>query len=188
MKKLKFYYGTMNAGKSTLLLQQHYNNSKKHILTFILVPATGNKMGMINSRIGLKKKAKKILNNTNIFTYIGSLKKKPKEILIDEAQFLTKKHIFELISIVDILKINVSAYGLRTDFRSKLFDSSKYLLTLADEIIEIKTTCKCGKKAIMNAKIIHNQKIIHGNQINIDKNIYRPLCRYHFFNFKKKYK
>ncbi len=185
MKKLKFFYGTMNVGKSTLLLQQNYNNLKKNIKTLILIPNISSKIGIINSRIGLKEKARRITEKTNIFKSVNTFKKKPKEILIDEAQFLTKKHIFELIGIVDILKINVSTYGLRTDFKSKIFEGSKYLFSFADEIIEINTICQCGKKAIMNAKIFNQKKIIHGQTIDIDKNIYKPVCRYHFFNFKK---
>ena len=158
MTQLYFFYSTMNAGKTTSLLQCNYNYKKIKIKTLLLIPEIANKNGYIISRIGLKKKAKIIYENLNIFKYIKKMKN-IKIIFIDEAQFLSKKHIYEIISIVDILKIPVFAYGLRTDFKSHLFNGSKYLLSLADKIIEIKTLCcKCTKKAIMNVKINFKKK------------------------------
>ena len=184
MSKLYFFYSAMNAGKTTQLLQYNYNCLEKNMKTLLFIPNIVNKNGIITSRIGLKKQAIKITDNFNIFKYIKNYKIKITHVLIDEAQFLKKKHIYELISIVDILKISVLTYGLRTDFKSNLFEGSKYLLALSDKLIEIKTLCKCGKKAIMNAKIHEKKKVLHGKQIDINKKIYISVCRYHYFNLK----
>ena len=175
----------MNAGKTTLLLQHKYKNDEKNFETIILIPYTANTDGLIISRIGITKQAIILLKHTNIFKYIKNLKKKPKHILIDEVQFLEKKQIYEIICIVDILHISVFTYGLRTDFKSQLFNATKYLFSFADKIVEIKTICNCGKKAIMNAKFNNNKKIVHGNQIDINKKSYIPLCRYHYYNTTK---
>lgn len=183
MANLYFYYSTMNAGKTTLLLQNKYNYDSKFVTSLLFVSAISNNRGIVYSRIGLKKKAIVIYNNLNIFKYIKTLYNRPKLILIDEVQFLTKKQIFELIGIVDILDINILTYGLRTDFKSELFIASKYLLALADKIIEIKSFCKCGKKSIMNARFDLDRKIIIGKQVEINKNKYLSLCRYHYYNF-----
>lgn len=184
MAKLYFFYSTMNAGKSTQLLQFIYNCSKRNINTLSLIVNVTNKKICIESRIGIKKIAIEITNKINIFKYIKKYKHMVNYILIDEAQFLTKKHIFELITIVDHLKINVLTYGLKTDFKFNLFKASKHLLSLSDEIIEIKTLCKCGKKATANARINKKgEKTTTGKQINLNKKIYIPLCRYHYFNF-----
>ncbi len=185
MAKLHFYYATMNAGKTTLLLQNNYNNEEKKINTLLLIPNITSKNGIIYSRIGISRKAILINEHLNLFLFLTKLIKKPKIILIDEVQFLTKKQIFELISIVDILKINIFTYGLRTDFKGNLFNGSKYLLAFADKIIEIKSICKCGDKAIMNLRIKNGQKAIHGNLIDLNKDHYVSVCRYHFYNFLK---
>lgn len=185
MTKLYFFYSTMNAGKTTSLLQCNYNYRKTGIKTLLLIPEIANKKGYITSRIGLKKKAKIITDNLNIFKYIIK-KNYIKIIFIDEAQFLSKKHIYEIISIVDILKIPVFTYGLRTDFKSHLFNGSKYLLALADKLVEIKTLCsKCTKKATMNVRTISQKKTIIGKQIDINKNKYLPVCREHYYKFNK---
>lgn len=174
----------MNAGKTTQLLQFNYNCIKRNINTIIFTSIIKNKKICIKSRLGLKSIAIPINNKINIYKYIAKYKHMIKYILIDEVQFLTKKQIFEIIAIVDNLKINVMAYGLKTDFKLKLFTASKYLLSLSDKIFEIKTLCKCGKKAIANARINKlGKKITHGKQIKLDKKIYIPTCRYHYFNF-----
>lgn len=185
MTKLYFFYSTMNAGKTTSLLQCNYNYRKVKMKTLLLIPKIGKNDGMIISRLGIKKKAKTIDENLNLFKYTKNLKNID-IIFIDEAQFLSKKNIYEIICIVDILNIPVFAYGLKTDFKSKLFDGSKYLLALADKIIEIKTICsRCTKKAIMNVKIKNNnKKTIRGNQIDLNKNKYLPVCRKHYYMFK----
>ena len=186
MSYLSFFYSTMNAGKTTQLLQHNHTFLKNKFNTILFIPDIAHKNGIIKSRIGLKKTAIKITDNFNIFKYIKQIKKKINYILIDEAQFLKKKHIFELISIVDILNISVLTYGLKTDFKSKLFEGSKYLLALSDKLIEIKTLCLCGKKAIMNAKInTIGKKVLYGKQVDINKENYIPVCRFHYYNLKK---
>lgn len=183
MAKLFFFHSTMNAGKTTSLLQFNYNCIKKNINTIMLITNVKNKNFYIESRIGLKNIAIPINYKTNIFTYIKKYAHMIKNILIDEAQFLTKKHIFELVAITDILNINVYAYGLKTDFKLKLFIGSKYLIILADKLIEIKTLCKCGKKATTNIRINKfGKKELSGKKIKLNKNLYIPMCRYHYFN------
>ncbi len=185
MTYLYFFYSTMNAGKTTSLLQCNYNYTKLNFKTVLFIPEIAHKEGYIISRIGLKKKAKIIYEDLNIFKYIKKIKN-IKIIFIDEAQFLSKKHIYEIISVVDILKIPVFTYGLRTDFKSHLFNGSKYLLALADKIIEIKTLCsKCAEKATFNVKINYNKKIITGKVIDTNKNRYLPVCRYHYYIFNR---
>ncbi len=175
----------MNAGKTTSLLQFDYNCITRNINTIIFIANPKAKTRIIKSRIGIKKIALPINSITNIYTYIKKYKHMITNILIDEAQFLTKKHIFELISIVDKLNINVFTYGLKTDFKLELFIGSKYLLILADKLMEINALCKCGAKAIANARITHSgKKITIGKQILLNKNAYTPVCRYHYFQFK----
>lgn len=185
MSKLYFFYSAMNAGKTTHLLQKNYNFFEKDIGTLLFIPFLSSNQGIIKSRIGLQKSAIVITNNFNIFIYVKNCKRKIKCVFVDEVQFLTKKHIFELISIVDILKISVYAYGLRTDFKSKLFESSKYLLAFADNLIELNTICFCGRKAILNARLKDNKRILYGNQIEVDKKKYISLCRFHYYNMNK---
>ena len=183
MSYLHFIYSAMNAGKTTSLLQYNHMYKNLNLQTLLLIPKIASKDGFIISRLGLKKKAKIIDDDLNIFKHVRK-NKNIKIILIDEAQFLSKKHIYELIGITDKLKIPVLTYGLKTDFKSKLFLGSKYLLELADKIIELKTLCsKCCKKATMNVKFNKKKKLITGNQIDINKNIYLPVCRYHYYNF-----
>ena len=126
-------------------------------------------------------------DNFNIFKYIKNYDKNIIDIIfIDEVQFLKKKQILQLTCIVDYINIPILTYGLRTDFKSELFEGSKYLLALADKIIELKTVCYCGNKDIMNLRTNNKgKKILNGDQININKKIYIPLCRKHFYNYKK---
>lgn len=183
MAKLYFFHSTMSAGKTTSLLQYNHTCLKRNVNTLIFIT---NVKSSIESRIGLKKNAIQINNKFNIYKYIKKYEHMIINILVDEAQFLTKKQVYELITIVDNLKINVLTYGLRTDFKLKLFTGSKYLLSLSDKIIEIKTLCKCGKKAITNIRLTKiGKKTLSGKQINLNKKIYIPTCRYHYFNFKK---
>lgn len=184
MTELHFYYSAMDAGKTTALLQLEHIYKKKQFETLILIPKISNKNGIVKSRIGIKAQGVAIDEKFNIFKYIKK-KKKKLIIFIDEAQFLKKKQIFQLTQIVDILNMPVLTYGLRTDFKGKLFEGSKYLLSLADKLIEIKTICYCGKKATMNVKIDEKgNKICNGKQIDTKKNSYISTCRNHFYNYK----
>ena len=187
MAKLYFYYSAMNAGKSTVLLQSSYNYQEKGMDTLLFTPAIDKRFGsdIISSRIGLSKTAVSFDDQFNLFDYTEKqLVNNPKItcVLLDEAQFLTKQQVMQLTAIVDKLNIPVLAYGLRSDFRGEPFEGSQYLLIWADNLIEIKTICHCGKKAIMNARIdATGNRIKTGEQIQIGGNEhYVSLCRKHF--------
>lgn len=187
MSKLYFYYSAMNAGKTTKLLQSNFNYKERGMNTIMYtfcMDKDDNGNHKINSRIGLASDANLFDVNTNIFLDAQQKMKDAKIncIFIDEAQFLTKEQVYQLCRIVDELGIPVICYGLRSDFMGEPFDGSKYLLTLADELEEVKTICHCGKKATMNVRILPNGKIVdRGQQIEIGKNDkYVSLCRKHY--------
>ena len=181
MAKLYFIYSTMNAGKTTHLLQYSFNYNEKQMNTILFVPYVASRYGVIKSRLGLSKKAIIIKKNFNIYKYIKSQKIKFSCVFVDESQFLERKHIYELIGITDFLNIPVMAYGLKTDFRSRLFYASKYLLALSDKLIEIKSLCKCGNKSVMNIKFKNGKKALTGEQIDINKSKYTSSCRHHYY-------
>jgi thymidine kinase len=186
MAKFYFYYSAMNAGKSTVLLQSAYNYKERGMDTLLLKPIIDTRSeGKIISRIGLNADAVSFDRQFNLFDYTKTQKEKNhhlKCVLIDEAQFLTKEQILQLTQIVDELDLPVLAYGLRSDFRGEPFEGSKYLLIWADNLIEIKTICYCGKKAMMNVRLDSNgQPIKTGEQIQIGGNeSYVAMCRKHF--------
>jgi thymidine kinase len=189
MAKLYFYYSAMNAGKSAMLLQSSYNYEERGMKTLLFIPAIDKryKEGEIHSRIGLKASAISFHADFNFYEYTREVIRHEASlrcILIDEAQFLTHKQTLELTNIVDHLNLPVLAYGIRSDFRGEPFEGSKYLLTLADNLVEIKTICFCGRKAIMNARMNAEGEIISkGNQIEIGGNDkYISMCRKHFFD------
>jgi thymidine kinase len=186
MAKLHFFYSTMNAGKSTSLLQSNHNYLESNLDTMIFLPDETNKAsnGQIISRIGLKAKAVIADKNFNFIYYIKT-NKTPKLscILIDEAQFLSKRQIRQLGEVADKLNIPVMCYGIRTDFRGELFEGSSELLALADNLIELKTICyDCGRKATMVVRVDESGKVItEGSKIQIGGNDqYTPVCRKHF--------
>ena len=177
----------MNAGKSTMLLQANHNYSERGMNAQLYTSALDNRFGNdeITSRIGLKKKSNIFTKDTNIFKEIA-LKHKTLFVdclLIDEAQFLTKKQVEQLGKIVDKLEIPVLAFGIRTDFQGNLFEGSKFLLAWADNLKEIKTVCHCGRKATMVLRINDQGKVIEdGAQIEIGgEDKYVSVCRKHFF-------
>lgn len=188
MAKLHFYYSTMNAGKSTTLLQSSYNYRERGMDTLLFTPAIDNRFGhgKIASRIGLEDKAWVFKPEDNLFELVSAQLAKPQHkikcVLIDEAQFLTKMQVWQLTDIVDKYKIPVLAYGLRTDFLGEPFEGSEYLLAWAEELVEIKTICHCGRKAMMNLRIdAHGQPTRVGAQIEIGGNDkYVAVCRQHF--------
>lgn len=181
MAKLYFYYAAMNAGKSTVLLQSAYNYQERGMEVLLLTSAIDDrfKVGHITSRIGVESKAELYRADTNIWELVLEKNRPFSCILVDEAQFLSEQLVFELAKIVDLLKIPVLAYGLRTDFRGELFSGSKALLALAEELIEIKTICRCGRKATMNIRLDENGKMtIGGALIEIGGNDrYEAVCR-----------
>ena len=186
MAKLHFFYSTMNAGKSTALLQSNHNYKESNLKTLLFVPKSiaDKSNGKIVSRIGLQADAI-VVNNE--YDFYNEISKKQSEkiscIFVDEAQFLTKKQVHGLGKIADELNIPVMTYGIRTDFQGELFEGSQELLALADNLKELKTICsECDKKATMVVRLDSNGKILlEGEKILIGGNeIYKTLCRKHF--------
>ncbi|OGT60119.1 MAG: thymidine kinase [Gammaproteobacteria bacterium RIFCSPHIGHO2_12_FULL_45_12] len=191
MAKLYFYYSTMNAGKSTILLQSAYNYKERGMDTLLFTPAIDTRYGQgnITSRIGLQKEAISFHTDFNLFDYTQAQKQQNPKLtclFIDEAQFLTKQQVRQLTEIVDTLNLPVLAYGLRNDFCGETFEGSLYLLIWADNLVEIKTICFCGKKAIMNTRIDkQGHAIREGKNVHIGGNeSYIAMCRKHFWEAK----
>lgn len=175
----------MNAGKSTVLLQSSHNYIERGMKTLLFTPRIDDRYqsGVIHSRIGLSSEAIAFNSDDDLFTHVQQRWDKLLAcVLIDEAQFLTKLQVRQLSDISDELDIPVLAYGLRTDYKGELFEGSRYLLGWAEEIIEIKTVCHCGRKAIMNLRIDANGRAIYdGEQIHIGGNeSYVSTCRRHY--------
>jgi thymidine kinase len=186
MAKLYFNYSTMNAGKSTLLLQAAHNYHERgmdtHLLTARLDDRAG--AGRIASRIGIGKDAEMFTVETDMFQTIAArLDQGPCAcIFVDEAQFLTKEQVWQLARAVDDLGVPVMAYGLRVDFRGELFPGSAALLAWADEMREVRTICHCGKKATMVVRQgADGSALKEGAQVQIGGNeTYVSLCRRHW--------
>lgn len=183
--KLYFYFGPMSSAKSLRLITTAFNIDEKGIPSLTLKPKTDTRDGdgVIYSRVGVSRKCTMIGNDINIYNFVNSLIVKDgvyfKWIFVDECQFLTEEQVDQLSDIVDYFDINVMCYGLRTDFKSKLFPGSKRLFEIADTIEEIKSTCSCGNKASINARFDKKGKIItNGPQTLVggdDK--YTSICR-----------
>lgn len=187
MAKLHYYYSAMNAGKSTTLLQSNYNYQERGMRTILFVPEIDTRFGKgkIASRIGLESSAISFNEHFDLYAATevsANQSDKVKCVFIDEAQFLTKDQVWQLTQIVDRLHIPVLAYGLRTDFLGEPFEGSKYLLAWSEDIVEIKTICFCGRKAIMNLRLDgQGNPVRSGAQIEIgDNDRYMAVCRQHF--------
>ena len=186
MAKLHFFYSTMNAGKSTSLLQSNHNYKESGLDTMIFLPNETSKLskGKIVSRIGLNAKAIIADKDFDFIGYIDKHKsKKLSCVLIDEAQFLTKNQVRQLGQVADKLNFPVMCYGIRTDFRGELFEGSSELLALADNLIELKTICSyCVRKATMVVRRDDSGKVVtEGTKVVVGGNdIYTPVCRKHF--------
>ena len=186
MAKLYFNYSSMNAGKSTALLQADHNYRERGMKTVLFTYKEDNRYeeNMIVSRIGLKKIATPFSTTTDLYEQVKKSNKIEMIncVLIDEAQFLSKDQVKQLGYIVDKMNIPVLTFGIRTDFQGELFEGSKYLLAWADNIKEIKTVCWCGRKATMVVRVDKEGNILKkGKQIEIGGNDkYIPLCRSHF--------
>lgn len=186
MAKLYFYYSSMNAGKSTALLQSSYNYRERGMHTLVLAPNLDDRYGVgkVTSRIGLESDATTFGTNADLFQIISAtLKDKPLHcVLIDEAQFLSKEQVFQLGEVTDELNIPVLAYGIRTDFQGEPFPGSKYLLAWADNLKELKAICFCGNKATMVIRLDQDgNAITQGSQVEIGGNDrYVSMCRKHF--------
>ncbi len=186
MAKLYFYYSSMNAGKSTIMLQSSHNYRERGMNTLLFTAALDDRyeIGKVTSRIGLETDATIFRKGDNLFEVVDATHRKTSLscVLVDEAQFLSPEQVFQLSDVADRMRIPVICYGLRTDFRGELFPGSERLLALADEMKEIKTICHCGKKATMVMRQDENGKaVIDGDQIAIGgNNRYVALCRLHW--------
>lgn len=186
MAKLYFYYSSMNAGKSTSLLQSSYNYKERGMNTLVLAPQLDNRFGVgkVASRIGIETDATTFTKDTDLFELVESTAdSEPLHcVLIDEAQFLTRDQVFQLTEVTDDLHIPVLAYGLRTDFQGEPFDGSKYLLAWADTLKELKAICHCGTKATMVLRLdAEGNAVTEGSQVEIGGNDrYISMCRKHF--------
>ncbi|WP_298962627.1 thymidine kinase [uncultured Roseibium sp.] len=186
MAKLYFNYSSMNAGKSTVLLQAAYNYEERGMNTLLLIAAFDDRggKGKIASRIGLAAEADVFSSADDVFFHISKAREAGKldAVLVDEAQFLTEEQVWQLARVADQLRVPVMCFGLRTDFQGKLFPGSAALLALADNLKEIKTICWCGRKATMVARLDENGKILEeGDQVVIGGNeTYVSLCRHHW--------
>ena len=188
MAKLYFYYASMNAGKSTTLLQADFNYRERGMATMLWTAALDDRAGAgtIASRIGLEARGNLYERDTDIRHAVEEELKKRRLncILVDEAQFLTRVQVVQLASICDELDIPVLAYGLRTDFQANLFEGSAHLLALADTLVELKGICHCGRKATMNLRVDKDGNAVsRGASIEIGGNDrYVSLCRRHFMD------
>ena len=192
MSKLYFRYGAMNSGKSTHLMQVAYNYEERGMKVILIKPSTDKKGGdKLVSRLGVERKVDILCEKKmDIYEEIKKwqeVKFKIDCILVDEVQFMTKEQVDQLFKIAVVLDIPVICYGLRTDFMMEGFEGSTRLLLLAHSIEEMKTICKCGKKAILNGRKINDEFVFEGEQVaidNIDNVQYESLCGHCYFKYK----
>lgn len=186
MAKLYFYYSSMNAGKSTTLLQADFNYRERGMETMLWTAALDNRYdnGVVTSRIGLQADAHNFAPETDIWSDIvtENANRPLACILVDEAQFLSGQQVLGLARITDEVNIPVLCYGLRTDFSGELFPGSAALLGIADNLVEIKAVCHCGRKSTMNLRVdARGKAVIDGAQTEIGGNDrYVAMCRKHF--------
>lgn len=186
MAKLYFHYATMNAGKSTMLLQAAYNYRERGMEVMLYVAGhyrRSDDVGYISSRVGLDSEADMFLAGDDLFVQIAERHRSKTVhcVFVDEAQFLEEGQVWQLARVSDQLGIPVMAYGLRTDFQGRLFEGSQTLLAIADELREVKTICACARKATMVIRRGADGKPAKaGEQVSIGKDAYVSLCRRHW--------
>ncbi len=186
MAKLYFYYSSMNAGKTTALLQSSYNYKERGMNTLVFAPRIDDRFGSgkVKSRIGIEAPAVSFSADENLLeiTRNHMAQQQVHCVMVDEAQFLTRRQVFELGEITDQLEIPVLAFGIRTDFQGEPFEGSKYLLAWADNLKELKAICHCGKKATMVIRMdASGNPVTEGAQVEIGGNDrYISMCRRHF--------
>lgn len=184
--QLYFYYSSMNAGKSTSLLQSSYNYRERGMNSLVMTPAIDDRAGVgkVASRMGIEAEAQIFTGDEDLIELISKNNQQEKVhcVLIDEAQFLTKEQVKQLTYVVDIIGIPVLCYGIRSDFQGELFTGSHYLLAWADKLVELKTICHCGRKANMVLRLdAHGKAVKEGEQVEIGGNdSYESVCRKHF--------
>ncbi|QBG35010.1 thymidine kinase [Litorilituus sediminis] len=186
MAQLYFYYSSMNAGKSTHLLQSSYNYQERGLKTAIYTAQIDDRFaqGKVASRLGIDADAFVFDDHTNLLKEVEEKHQHEKLdcVLIDEAQFLSTEQVKQLTDIVDLLHIPVLAYGIRTDFLGQTFSGSAALLAWADKLVELKTICHCGRKAnFVIRQDANGNPVRGGEQVEVGGNErYEPLCRAHF--------
>lgn len=170
MAKLYFRYGSMNSGKSTILMQVAHNYEERGMKVAVLKPGIDTKAeSRIQSRIGLEREVDHLIQKgENVYQLFKEQEEKPNAIIIDEAQFLEPQQVDELMQIVVNLNIPVICYGLRTDFKTQGFPGSTRLLEIAHTLEEMKTICRCGSKAMYNMRMLNGEPIFEGEQVAID--------------------
>ena len=187
MAQLYFVYASMNSGKSASLLTAAHNYKERGMGTLILKPAVDDRdsASEVVSRIGLRQDANIVTPDMDILEFFkwAQTQRDIHCVFVDEAQFLSARHVGELARIVDLYNVPVMCYGLRTDFRGELFEGSKTLLAIADKLVELKGVCHCGRKATMVARIDENGNAVRdGEVVEIGGNDkYVSLCRKHWF-------
>ncbi len=193
MSKLYYRYGAMNSGKTTSLLQVAFNYEERGMKVLIIKPKTDTKGGeMLISRLGVSRKADCMVEkDDDIFEIVKDLCKKQGKIdcvLVDETQFFNRTQADQLFMIACKLDIPVICYGLRTDFRMEGFEGSKRLLLIAHSIEELKTICKCGKKAMLNGRKVNGKFVFEGEQVaieGVEEVEYESLCPDCYFKYRE---
>jgi len=185
MAKLYFHYSAMNAGKSTALLQASYNYVERGMTTMLFIAAVDDRAGVgrIGSRIGLAAEADTFGPQDDLYERVRARTEQAPVhcVFVDEAQFLTDEQVWQFARVADRLGVPVMCYGLRTDFRGKLFPGSHALLAIADELREVRTICRCGRKATMVVRLGADGKVARqGAQVAIGAAQYVSLCRRHW--------
>ncbi|ATG74132.1 thymidine kinase [Zobellella denitrificans] len=192
MASLHYKYAAMNSGKSTQLIQAHFNYRERGLSPYAMTPRLDDRagVGVIEARVGLRLEVDTFSRDCDLFRLLKARRGRHRVdvLILDEAQFLTRAQVYQLARIVDELDIPVMAYGLKTDFRGELFEGAHYLLCLADKLEELKTICWCGNKAHMNARLDQDGQLVReGDQIEIGGNErYVALCRRHYLQGRAK--
>lgn len=185
MANLIFYYSTMNAGKTIDVIKTAFNYEIEGMPIIIFTSSVDTRSGSnkIKSRMGMEKDAISVDAEDDLYQKVSTASHKPNCVLIDEAQFFTVEHIWQLYRITHELNIPVVCYGLRVDFMGKPFPASAQLMAIANKVEEIRTICWCGRKAIMNARIIDGKVVREGEQVMVGGNeSYKALCGIHWLN------
>lgn len=186
MAKLYFNFATMNAGKSTMLLQASYNYRERGMKTMLFTAAFDTRAGerVIASRIGLEALAHTFEAGSNLYKVVEArLETEPLHcVFVDEAQFLSEDQVWQLGRVADRLDVPVMCYGLRVDFQGNLFPGSRTLMAIADDLREVRTICRCGRKATMVVRLGEDGRVVReGQQVEIGGNDkYVSLCRRHW--------
>ena len=191
MAKLYFRYGSMNSGKSTILMQVAHNYEERGMHVAVLKPGIDTKAeSKIQSRIGLEREVDHLIQKgENVYELFKNTEEKPNAIIVDEAQFLETEQVDQLMKIVVKLNIPVICYGLRTDFKTEGFPGSTRLLEIAHTLEEMKTICRCGAKALFNLRMVNGEPVFEGEQVAIDGGdivTYEAVCPKCYYKLKEK--